>query len=47
VDFPVVQAITMTVVVTVFAVNTFVDWMQRRIDPRLRHREPLAPGAGE
>jgi peptide/nickel transport system permease protein len=47
VDFPVVQAITMTVVVTVFAVNTFVDLMQRRIDPRLRHREPLAPGAGE
>jgi peptide/nickel transport system permease protein len=47
VDFPVVQAITMTVVVTVFAVNTFVDWMQRRIDPRLRHREPLAPGVGE
>lgn len=47
VDFPVVQAITMTVVVTVFAVNTFVDLMQRRIDPRLRHREPLAPEAAE
>jgi len=47
VDFPVVQAITMTVVVTVFVVNTFVDLMQYRIDPRLRHREPLAPGAVE
>lgn len=47
VDFPVVQAITLTVVVTVFAVNTFVDLMQRRIDPRLRHREPLAPGVVE
>lgn len=47
VDFPVVQAITLTVVVTVFAVNTFVDLMQRRIDPRLRHREALAPGAVE
>ncbi len=47
VDFPVVQAITMTVVVTVFVVNTFVDLMQHRIDPRLRHREPLAPGAAE
>lgn len=47
VDFPVVQAITMTVVLTVFAVNTFVDLMQHRIDPRLRHREPLAPGAAE
>ena len=47
VDFPVVQAITLTVVVTVFAVNTFVDLMQRRIDPRLRHREPLAPGVDE
>lgn len=47
VDFPVVQAITMTVVVTVFAVNTVVDLMQHRIDPRLHHREPLAPGAVE
>lgn len=47
VDFPVVQAITLTVVVTVFAVNTFVDLIQRRIDPRLRHREPLAPGVVE
>lgn len=47
VDFPVVQAITLTVVVTVFAVNTFVDLMQRRIDPRLRHRGPLAPGVVE
>lgn len=46
-DFPVVQAITMTVVVTVFLVNTFVDMMQHRIDPRLRHREPLAPGVAE
>jgi peptide/nickel transport system permease protein len=46
-DFPVVQAITMTVVVTVFLVNSFVDMMQRRIDPRLRHREPLAQGVAE
>jgi peptide/nickel transport system permease protein len=40
-DFPVVQAITLTVVVTVFAVNALVDWLQHRIDPRLRHREPI------
>lgn len=46
-DFPVVQAITTTVVVTVFAVNTLIDLLQRRIDPRLRHREPLAPGTTE
>ncbi|HEU0224846.1 MAG TPA: ABC transporter permease [Steroidobacteraceae bacterium] len=41
-DFPVVQAITLTVVITVFAVNTLVDALQHRIDPRLRHRESLA-----
>lgn len=46
-DFPVVQAITLTVVVTVFAVNTLVDLMQHRIDPRLRHRQSLASGAVE
>lgn len=46
-DFPVVQAITMTVVVTVFVVNTLVDRIQHRIDPRLRHHEPLAPEAVE
>lgn len=47
VDFPVVQAITLAVVVTVFAVNTLVDLMQHRIDPRLRHRQSLASGAVE
>jgi peptide/nickel transport system permease protein len=47
VDFPVVQAITLAVVVTVFAVNTLVDLMQRRIDPRLRHRQSLASGTVE
>lgn len=47
VDFPVVQTITLAVVVTVFAVNTLVDLMQHRIDPRLRHRQSLASGAVE
>lgn len=46
-DFPVVQAITMTVVMTVFLVNTFVDMVQHRIDPRLRHHEPIAPEVAE
>ncbi|MGQ0385139.1 MAG: ABC transporter permease [Gammaproteobacteria bacterium] len=46
-DFPVVQAITTTVVVTVFAINSLVDLLQSRIDPRVRHREMLADGAGE
>lgn len=46
-DFPVVQAIALAVVVTVFAVNALVDSLQRRIDPRLRHLAPLSgnPGA--
>jgi peptide/nickel transport system permease protein len=41
-DFPVVQAITLVVVVTVFLINTLTDIAQHRLDPRLRHRESLA-----
>lgn len=35
-DFPVVQTITMVVVLNVFVINTATDWLQRRLDPRLR-----------
>ncbi len=46
-DFPVVQAITTVVVVTVFAVNRLVDLLQHGLDPRIRHRQSLAAdGAG-
>lgn len=45
-DFPVVQAITLVVVVSVFLVNTLTDAVQRRLDPRLRHRASLAGEAG-
>lgn len=41
-DFPVVQAITAVVVVNVYLVNTLTELAQRRLDPRLRHREALA-----
>jgi peptide/nickel transport system permease protein len=34
-DFPVVQAITFTIVIAVFLVNTATDLLQRRLDPRL------------
>ncbi len=43
-DFPVVQAITAVVVVNVFLINTATDLLQRRLDPRLRHR-PTESGA--
>jgi peptide/nickel transport system permease protein len=36
VDFPVVQAITLVVAVSVFLINTLTDFVQRRLDPRLR-----------
>lgn len=43
-DFPVVQAITLAVVVTVYAANALVDAIQHRIDPRLRiHATPERP----
>jgi peptide/nickel transport system permease protein len=41
-DFPVVQAITAVVVVNVYLINTLTELLQRRLDPRLRHREALA-----
>jgi peptide/nickel transport system permease protein len=44
-DFPVVQAITLVVVVTVFLINTVTDIVQHRLDPRLRHRESVAGAA--
>jgi ABC-type dipeptide/oligopeptide/nickel transport system permease component len=34
-DFPVVQAITFTIVIAVFIVNTVTDLVQRRLDPRI------------
>jgi ABC-type dipeptide/oligopeptide/nickel transport system permease component len=37
-DFPVVQTITMVVVLNVFLINTGTEWLQRRLDPRLRQR---------
>jgi peptide/nickel transport system permease protein len=41
-DFPVVQAITLVVVVSVFLTNTLTDLVQHRLDPRLRYRQSLA-----
>lgn len=41
-DFPVVQSITLVVVVTVFLINTLTDLVQHRLDPRLRHRRSLS-----
>lgn len=41
-DFPVVQAITAVVVVNVYLINTATELLQRRLDPRLRHRRALA-----
>jgi peptide/nickel transport system permease protein len=41
-DFPVVQAITLVVTVSVFLINTLTDLVQHRLDPRLRHRQSLA-----
>lgn len=41
-DFPVVQTITMVVVLNVFLINTATEWLQRRLDPRLRLREAVA-----
>jgi peptide/nickel transport system permease protein len=35
-DFPVVQAIVLVTVLTVYAVNLATDALQRRLDPRLR-----------
>jgi peptide/nickel transport system permease protein len=35
-DFPVVQAITCIIVLSIFAVNSLTDALQRRLDPRLR-----------
>jgi peptide/nickel transport system permease protein len=40
-DFPVVQTITTVVVLNVFLINTGTEWLQRRLDPRLRHRKAL------
>ncbi|MCZ8130537.1 MAG: ABC transporter permease [Steroidobacteraceae bacterium] len=37
-DFPVIQAITLVVVITVFLVNSAAEWLQRRADPRTRPR---------
>jgi peptide/nickel transport system permease protein len=44
-DFPVVQTITMVVVLNVFLINTATDWLQRRLDPRLRHRRSAVEAA--
>jgi peptide/nickel transport system permease protein len=45
-DFPVVQAITLVMVATVFLINTLTELAQRRFDPRLRHQRSLAAEAG-
>jgi peptide/nickel transport system permease protein len=45
-DFPVVQAITLVVVATVFVINTLTELAQHRLDPRLRHQRPLAGPVG-
>lgn len=44
-DFPVVQAIALVLVASVFLINTVTELTQRRFDPRLRHHESLASGA--
>jgi ABC-type dipeptide/oligopeptide/nickel transport system permease component len=41
-DFPVVQAITLVLVATVFLINTCAELLQRRLDPRVR--QAAAPG---
>lgn len=44
-DFPVVQAIALVLVASVFLINTVTELAQRRFDPRLRHHESLASAA--
>lgn len=44
-DFPVVQTITTVVVLNVFLINTATEWLQRLLDPRLRHRKSVAAEA--
>jgi peptide/nickel transport system permease protein len=44
-DFPVVQAIALVLVASVFLINTMTELAQRRFDPRLRHHGSLASGA--
>lgn len=44
-DFPVVQAIALVLVASVFMINTVTELVQRRFDPRLRHHQSLAGGA--
>jgi len=44
-DFPVVQAITLVTVTTVFLVNTLIEFAQYRLDPRLRRHGPVAIGS--
>jgi peptide/nickel transport system permease protein len=39
-DFPVVQAITLLTVVTVFIINTGTELVQHLLDPRIRRRAP-------
>lgn len=41
-DFPVVQAIALLMVASVFLINTLTEFAQRRFDPRLRHHRSLA-----
>jgi peptide/nickel transport system permease protein len=43
-DFPVVQAIALVLVASVFLINTVTELAQRRFDPRLRRQESLASG---
>jgi peptide/nickel transport system permease protein len=43
-DFPVVQAIALVLVASVFLINTMTELAQRRFDPRLRHHGSLASG---
>lgn len=45
-DFPVVQAITLLTVVTVFAINAVTELSQHLLDPRLRSRTQLDGAAG-
>ena len=43
-DFPVVQAITFTIVIAVFMVNALTELLQRRLDPRPASRSDPAHG---
>lgn len=43
-DFPVVQAITFTIVIAVFIVNALTEILQRRLDPRPVSRSDAARG---